>query len=78
MARGEVMPGQFLAMDSGAATGKIPGIETNEPAFGLPACGSPRARRHRAEMLNYTVVEPTAVLATHLTESIKTPRRTSC
>jgi len=70
--RGQAFVDQFLAMDSGAVTGKIAGVETTEPAFGLPAVWIPAARREQAEMMNYTVVDCSSVLATHLTEIIKT------
>ena len=70
--RGVTYPEQFLAMDSGATSGPIPGgTQTTEPAFGLPAYWITESERPHAEMLNYTVVEATAVLATHLTEIIK-------
>jgi flagellar biosynthesis protein FlhA len=70
--KGEVYPEQFLAMDNGATTGPILGAtKTTEPAFGLPAYWITEPQRANAEMLNYTVVEATAVLATHLTEIIK-------
>jgi len=71
VARGKVYPGQFLAMDSGAVTGKLTGEETREPAFGLPAVWVPAARKEQAEMMNYTVVDASSVLATHLTEVLK-------
>lgn len=62
----------FLAMDSGLAAGGLTtGIETKEPAFGLPAWWIPESERQRAEMLNYTVVDASSVLATHLTELIR-------
>jgi flagellar biosynthesis protein FlhA len=70
--RGVAYPEQFLAMDNGATAGPIPGgTQTTEPAFGLPAYWITEPQRSSAEMLNYTVVEATAVLATHLTELIK-------
>jgi flagellar biosynthesis protein FlhA len=70
--RGVTYPEQFLAMDNGATTGPITGVEkTIEPAFGLPAYWITEPQRQQAELLNYTVVEATAVLATHLTELIK-------
>src|SRR5206468_6990972 len=70
--RGEVFPEQFLAMDNGTTSGPIPGgTQTTEPAFGLPAYWITEPERANAEMMNYTVVEATAVLATHLTELIK-------
>jgi flagellar biosynthesis protein FlhA len=68
---GTVYPGQYLAMDSGAASGKLHGIETREPAFGLPAVWIPESQRSQAEMMNYTVVEASGVLATHITEVVK-------
>ncbi|MCH9021333.1 MAG: flagellar biosynthesis protein FlhA [Planctomycetes bacterium] len=71
VARGEAYADQFLAMDSGAVTGKIEGIETHEPAFGLPAVWIPTGRKEQAEMMNFTVVDCSSVLATHLTEIIK-------
>jgi flagellar biosynthesis protein FlhA len=72
VARGVTYPEQFLAMDNGATSGPITGAEqTIEPAFGLPAYWITEPQRPQAEMLNYTVVEATAVLATHLTEVIK-------
>ena len=70
--RGVTYPEQFLAMDNGATSGPIPHAEaTTEPAFGLPAYWISESQRNQAELLNYTVVEATAVLATHLTELIK-------
>ena len=72
LASGVVYPGQYLAMDSGAASGRIGGIETKEPAFGLPAWWIQEGQRSQAEMMNYTVVEASGVLATHITEVVKT------
>jgi flagellar biosynthesis protein FlhA len=70
--KGVTYPEQFLAMDSGAAAGPIPNAEpTTEPAFGLPAFWITEPQRQEAELLNYTVVEASAVLATHLTELVK-------
>ncbi|HWP40794.1 MAG TPA: flagellar biosynthesis protein FlhA [Tepidisphaeraceae bacterium] len=70
--RGVTYPEQYLAMDNGATTGRITGAEqTTEPAFGLPAYWITEPQRQQAELLNYTVVEASAVLATHLTEIIK-------
>ncbi len=72
VARGEARVGMYLAMDSGLASGDLTGgIQTTEPAFGLPAWWIPESERQRAEMLNYTVVEASSVMATHLTEVIK-------
>ena len=69
--RGRLFADHFLAVDSGATSGKLAGEETTEPAFGLPAVWIPAARKDQAEMMNYTVVDASSVLATHLTEVIK-------
>ena len=71
VATGHTDPARLLAMDSGLATGKLQGEKTVEPAFGLDAWWIDPATRSRAETLNYTVVDPTSVLATHLTELVK-------
>ncbi|MEA2690074.1 MAG: flagellar biosynthesis protein FlhA [Candidatus Eremiobacteraeota bacterium] len=70
--RAEVMVSRLLAMNPGTATGGIDGIPTTEPAFGLPALWIADGARGDAEMAGYTVIDPTSVIATHLTEIIKT------
>ncbi len=74
IASGSVYPGQFLAMDSGLADrdkAPLEGNPTREPAFGLEATWIDPGQKQRAESLNYTVVDATSVLATHLTEAVK-------
>ncbi len=71
VARGELRIAQFLAMNPNAGESDLPGELTQEPAFGLPAKWIHEDQRERAELLGYTVVEPAAVLATHLTEVIQ-------
>ncbi len=71
IARDKSMPGMFLAINSGAVREKVPGIETHEPAFGLPAVWITENERARAEKNNYTVVPASSVIATHLTDLIK-------
>lgn len=71
VASGAVYPNMLLAMDSGMTSGKVSGIETQDPAFGAPALWIEPSQRERAEMYGYTVVEPAAVIATHLTETIR-------
>ncbi len=71
VARGEIEPGRFLAMDSGSASGPVEGEETRDPAFGLPAWWIPESLRDEAEILGYTVIDPTSVLVTHLSEVIR-------
>ncbi len=61
----------FLAMDSGLATGEIEGDPTTEPAFGLPAKWIPQFEKQQAELMGYTVVDPPSVLITHLSELIR-------
>jgi len=71
VAAGELRPGMLMAMDSGIATGQLQGEPTKEPAFGLDAWWIDPPQRHRAESMNYTVVDTTSVLATHITEIVK-------
>ncbi len=71
IARGELLLDHFLAMNSGTVFEEVPGIETIEPAFGLPALWIPESEREQAELNGYTVVDSVSVLATHLTEVIK-------
>jgi len=71
VARSEVSPGMFMAMNPGTATGEIQGTPTTEPAFGLPAFWIQDAQRDHAQLLGYTVVDPATVITTHLSELIK-------
>ena len=69
--RGELMIKHYLAMNSGLATEEIEGVETVEPAFGLPARWISEPQKQRAELAGYTVVDPPSVLTTHLSELIR-------
>ncbi|TCL66561.1 flagellar biosynthesis protein FlhA [Hydrogenispora ethanolica] len=69
--KGEIIPNHYLAMDPGIVAQPVEGIATTEPAFGLPAIWITEAQRDEAEISGYTVVDPPSVLATHLTEVIK-------
>ncbi|RMF05732.1 MAG: flagellar biosynthesis protein FlhA [Chloroflexi bacterium] len=71
VARGSLMPGQYMAMAAGPVVEQIPGVSTTEPAFGLPAVWIDATHKERAETLGYTVVDPASVVATHLTEVVK-------
>jgi flagellar biosynthesis protein FlhA len=71
VAQADVMVSRLLAMNPGTATAPIDGIPTTEPAFGLPALWISENARSEAEMAGYTVIDPTSVIATHLTELIK-------
>ncbi|MBE9913236.1 flagellar biosynthesis protein FlhA [Paenibacillus donghaensis] len=68
---GELLLNHYLAMSPGYDDESISGIETLEPAFGLPALWIDEATKERAELAGYTVVDPPSVVATHLTELIK-------
>jgi flagellar biosynthesis protein FlhA len=71
VARAEIMIDHFLAMDPGNVKHRIKGVETLEPAFNLPALWIPKERKEEASMAGYTVVDPSTVIATHLTEVFK-------
>ena len=71
VASAEVMVSRLLAMNPGTAVSPIDGITTTEPAFNLPALWIPESGKAEAEMAGYTVIDPTSVIATHLTEIIK-------
>jgi len=68
IASAEILIDHFLAMDPGDAKHRIDGVQTVEPAFNLPAVWIPEARRESAMLAGYTVVDPSTVVATHLTE----------
>ena len=72
VATGTLEMNKFLAMNPGIAEEEIEGDETIEPAFGLQAKWISAEVREKAELSGYTVVEPSSVLATHLSEIIKT------
>jgi flagellar biosynthesis protein FlhA len=71
IASGELYPEHVLAMDPGTASQEIPGIATKDPTFGLPATWVSLSEKAAAENLGYTIIDPEAVLVTHLTEVIK-------
>lgn len=71
IARGEVMPRFLLALDTGGVLQPIEGMETRDPAHGLPARWIAKTRRVEAESYGYVVVEPTTVIATHLLQVLQ-------
>ncbi|GAU79858.1 flagellar biosynthesis protein FlhA [Fusibacter sp. 3D3] len=71
IAKGTIVFDHYLAMSPGVVEGEIEGIDTLEPAFGLPAKWIRSENREKAELLGYTVVDPSSVISTHLTEVIK-------
>lgn len=71
VAHGQIMFDHYMAMNPGTAEGDVEGIETVEPAFGLPAVWITSDKRESAEILGYTVVDSSSIISTHLTEVIK-------
>ena len=69
---GEAVNGQFLAINPGMASGTLPGQQTTDPAFGLPAVWIEASMRDEAQNLGYTVVDAGTVVATHLNHLITT------
>ena len=69
---GKVWHGQYMVMDPAGGQVTLPGLHTSEPTFGLPATWIDAALREEASVKGYTVVDAATVLATHLTELIKT------
>lgn len=72
VAQAEVLMDHYLALDSGSVTHEVDGIDTVEPAFGIPAKWIPEQDKLRAEVAGYTLIDPTSVIITHLSEIIKT------
>ena len=72
VAKGEIMLGHYLAITAGDEHIKINGIETKEPAFGLPAVWIDEKEKESIQAKGFVVVDPATVISTHLTEIIKT------
>ncbi|ALS75359.1 flagellar biosynthesis protein FlhA [Planococcus rifietoensis] len=71
VARGDIMLDHYLAMSPGVDDENVFGIETVEPAFGMPALWVDEDMKEEAEMAGYAIVDPPSVVSTHLTEIIK-------
>lgn len=71
VAKGEILCNHYLAIDASGEGIPIDGIKTVEPTFGLPAVWIPDSKKEDAEIMGITVVDPTTVLVTHLTEILK-------
>ena len=69
--KGNLMPNMLLCIDPSSEDVNIQGINTIEPTFGLPAVWINNDQREDAEIKGLTVVDPTTVMVTHLTETIK-------
>lgn len=71
VARGTLYPDNYLAIDGGAASDPVTGTATRDPVFGINAYWIERGLREQAERSGYTVIEPSAVVSTHLSELVK-------
>ncbi|MFO7888620.1 MAG: flagellar biosynthesis protein FlhA [Eubacteriales bacterium] len=71
IAEGEVLSDYYLAMNPEDTDEKLEGIETREPAFGMPAYWIEEGEVDKAEMKGFTVIDPISVIATHISEIIK-------
>jgi len=71
VSEGEILFDHYMAMNPGYVEEEITGIPTFEPSYHLPAIWITESQRERAESFGYTVVDPPSIIATHLTEVIK-------
>jgi flagellar biosynthesis protein FlhA len=72
VAKGEILVDYYLALDPGNLTGEVDGIETIEPAYGIPSRWIKKDKKELAEIYGYTVIDPLSVLITHLSEVVRT------
>lgn len=71
VAQAEILMDHYLALDSGGVAHEVDGIDTIEPAFNIPAKWISEQNKLRAEIAGYTLIDPTSVIITHLSEIIK-------
>lgn len=71
VAKGEILTDYYLALEPPNPTGEVDGIETIEPAYGIPSKWILPDMKEMAEIYGYTVIDPLSVLVTHLSETIK-------
>ncbi|HBB29094.1 MAG TPA: flagellar biosynthesis protein FlhA, partial [Clostridiales bacterium] len=71
IARGEILVDYFLALEPNNVSGTIDGIDTIEPAYGIPSKWITKDKKELAEIYGYTVIDPLSVLVTHLSEIVK-------
>lgn len=72
VARGEILVDYYLALETPEVTKKVDGIETIEPAYGIPSRWITPDKKEMAEIYGYTVIDPLSVIITHLSETIRT------
>lgn len=71
IAKGEILVDYYLALEPPSPAGEVDGIETIEPAYGIPSKWILPESRELAEIYGYTVIDPLSVMLTHLSETIK-------
>lgn len=71
VARAQAYPNNLLAIDGGGASSPVTGTATKDPVFGIDALWIEKELRDQAEKAGYTVVEPSAMISTHLSELVK-------
>ena len=71
VARGEILVDHYLALDNGDVTSPVDGIDTIEPAFGIPARWISEDKKVMADVAGYTLIDPVSVMITHLSEIIR-------
>jgi len=71
VARGEILVDYYLALEPSNPTGEIDGIETVEPAYGIPSRWILPENKEMAEIYGYTVIDPLSVMQTHLSEVVR-------
>lgn len=71
VARGEILVDYYLALEPSEPAGEVDGIETIEPAYGIPSKWILPENKEMAEIYGYTVIDPLSVMITHLSETIK-------
>lgn len=71
VARGEILVDYYLALEPPTLSGEVDGIETVEPAYGIPSKWIRPENKEMAEIYGYTVIDPLSVMLTHLSETIR-------
>ena len=71
VARGEILVDYYLALEPSNPLGEIDGIETVEPAYGIPSRWILPEKKEMAEIYGYNVIDPLSVMLTHLSETVK-------
>ncbi|MDR1754156.1 MAG: flagellar biosynthesis protein FlhA [Eubacterium sp.] len=71
VARGEILADHYLGLDNGDVTNPVEGIDTIEPAFGIPARWISEDKKVMADVAGYTLIDPVSVMITHLSEIIR-------